>query len=108
MISSKHGFQYENYNDSGESWNVKKEYTIRTKSDLEKLLRFTKRYDETPGKYNLQSHNCTTVAVLAGKAAGQDVPSGYGKYSSILGYTFKGANPGDLGEDLMLDGGERK
>lgn len=70
---------------------------------------FTCKLEQNPGTYHLQTNNCATLAIRAGKIAGFDVPSTEGTFT-IPGtppYTFKGNNHGDLGEDLIQVGGER-
>lgn len=70
-------------------------------------LRFTKNVEDNPGNYNLSTRNCTTVAIEAGEACGLALPRTTQTQGIPFVGTFSGLNPADLGEDLMLQGGER-
>jgi hypothetical protein len=93
--------------DSGEPWNVRKKYPIKTFNDLESLLLYTKNLMASPGTYHLQSNNCSTIAIKAGKKANIDVPDTIRRYdfNPLIDYIFIGNNPGDLGQDLIQQGG---
>ena len=58
-------------------------------------LEYSKALHDSPGTYNLNTHNCTDAGINAGSAAGVAVPDTSGSWVG-----GGGSNPGDLGEDL--------
>lgn len=96
-------------NDESHNWDVRKEYQIESWKNTVSGLQFTKDLESTPGTYNLNSRNCTSLGIKAGAACGLTVPgtTQQGSHPITGALLFDGVNPGDLGEDLMLDGGER-
>lgn len=80
--------------DTAHSPEVHKTYAL-TKEQIEAGLTYTKNLHDTPGTYDLNSHNCTDATIQAGIAAGQNIPATHGTWPN-----GGGCNPGDLGEDL--------
>ncbi len=60
-------------------------------------LEYCEALDDTPGTYNLNTHNCTDGGINAGVAAGVSVSDTAGVWPG-----GGGSNPGDLGEDLRV------
>jgi hypothetical protein len=97
-------------NDTEHSTDVYKKYDISTLSNLTSLLQFTQNIQNFPGTYNVNSNNCTTIAVAAAESAGISVPKTFRSETITWGiffFHFQGYNPGDLGEDLVTNGGVR-
>ena len=100
------------HSDDGHRWIAQsKPYVIEKFSVLQSILRFTKDTDDTPGTYDLRSNNCTTMAIAAGESGGLSIPK---TFRDIVlthwvggSFHFRGYNPGDLGEDLIANGGTR-
>ncbi len=89
---------------------VYKIYDIPALDDLLAVLQFTKSTKESPGTYDLSTRNCTTITIAAADAAGVTVPKTTQEveFSALwFYYKFNGYNAGDMGEDLMLEGGVR-
>ena len=68
-------------------------------------LRYNAGLHTNPGDYNPNTRNCADAAIAAGEAAGLIVPKTIGTWM----FGGRGANPGDLGEDLRaLESAETK
>ncbi|NLE04922.1 MAG: hypothetical protein GX638_08985 [Crenarchaeota archaeon] len=89
------------YVSDGGNWDVKKIYTL-TKLQYENALAKIE-YDRNNNQliYDLRKRNCTDWAIEVALAAGQIVPHTSGKWY------FRADNPGQLGEELMKQGGIR-
>jgi hypothetical protein len=99
-------------NDDHHGWSARsKPYVIEKFSVLQSILQFTKNTNDTPGTYDLRSNNCTTMAIAAGESGGLSIPKTFRDVvlTHWIGgsFHFKGYNPGDLGEDLIANGGTR-
>jgi hypothetical protein len=89
------------HDDAKHPWDVMKEYPL-TEAQYNELLRLIETAREKPPEYDLNENNCAdwVIGVLA--EIGIKVPDTQGSWP--LG---GGTNPGDLGEDLVEQGGER-
>jgi uncharacterized membrane protein YgcG len=88
-------------NDENHAYDVKKEYTLTDEQYENGKKKVSDDQNNRPG-YDLNDHNCTDWALDVAKAAGQDVETKEGEWTGGGGH-----NPGDLGEDLVANGGER-
>ncbi len=87
-------------------YNVKKIWKIG-KDGCKKIQEFLRKSVRNPHEYDLQKFNCTDFVKEAAKIAGiKNVPGGNQTPWPILN-KIRGSNPGDMGEDLMMIGGER-
>lgn len=58
-------------------------------------LQYAQQLYNNPGTYNLNTHNCTDMALGAATAVGVTIQAAQGTWPKGGGF-----NPGDLGEDL--------
>ncbi len=87
------------------SWDVKMTWSI-TKTQVEKVKKCIKSWHQN-NKYNLVSSNCTDFAIAMANCAGIVVPSGKTTPWPAPFSHITSANPGDMGEDLIVVGGQR-
>jgi hypothetical protein len=78
------------------NWRIEAQYTwFVSLDDIVKGLNYCKNLQDSPGEFNLDSNNCTDVAIKAGAASGVCVPDPQGEWGN-----GRGSNPGLLGEEL--------
>jgi hypothetical protein len=87
--------------DSGHSWDVQHEYPL-TEEQYEELLDLIEEAKKDPPEYDLNDNNCVDWAIDLLDQLGLDVPDTEGSWPG-----GGGSNTGDLGEDLIQEGGQR-
>lgn len=88
--------------DEGSPWTARHTYEIESLMSGIAGLTYTRELDGDNSEYNLASMNCADAPIQAAAACGVSVPD---TTQAIFGKEI--TNPGDLGEDLIQDGGIR-
>lgn len=87
-------------------WDVKKLYRVN-RQQANEIMNLIENW-HTGRKYNLVTCNCTNFAIDCGRSCGLQIPSGNESSWPHPFNEIRSANPGDLGEDIVLEGGTRR